>query len=177
MGIILFSGWLVITPNNTTAAVLNYKHEKAKRVQLLIKNNNNKLTDEEVAQIADAHLTASDKYGVDLSTGLAISFKESTFYPSAVSRDGVSVGLMMVNKRVWVSKLNLEKKKLKDIHYNVDAGYRILRLYLDLYGQTDGIKRYRGSIHNSTNNKYFNTISTLKAKFEKWLVFDPEPAV
>lgn len=176
MGIIVFSGWLVVTPNYTTAAVLNYKHEKAKRVQLLIKSNNNKLTDDEVAQIADAHIIASDKYGVDLSTGLAISFKESTFYPSAVSRDGVSIGLMMVNRKVWVPKLKLDSKKLRDIHYNVDVGYKILKTYQDLYGMHTGIKRYRGSVHDSTNTKYYNSINVLKAKFEKWLVFDPEPA-
>lgn len=176
MGIVLFSGWLVAMPNQTTAAVLVSKQEKAKKVQMLIKSNNNRISDEDIADIADAHIMAAEKYGIDLSTGLAISFKESTFYPKAISVDGVSVGLMMINKRVWVRKLGLDRSRLNDVHYNVDAGYKILKLYLDLYGDTNGIKRYRGSVHKSTNDKYFNAIHSLKTKFEKWLVFDPEPA-
>ena len=177
MGIILFSGWLAISPNHATAAVLTFKNEKTKKVQLLIKNNNMNLSDDDVEQIASAHILASEKYGINLATGLAISFKESTFYPSAVSYDGVSVGLMMVNRKVWIPKLKLDRIKLReDVHYNVDAGYRILKIYQDLYGQDQGIKKYRGSVHQSTNTKYYNSIMSLKAKFEKWLVFDPEPA-
>lgn len=176
IGIIVISGWLIIGPNHAVASLAPNKQEKSKKVQQLIKSNNRFLTDDEAESIANAHIAASEKYGIDLTTGLAISFKESTFYPSATSKDGISVGLMMVNKRVWKSALQLDMTKLQSIDYNVDVGYKILRIYVDKYGYSTGIRRYRGSVHDSTNNKYFNAIQTLKSKFEKWLVFDPEPA-
>jgi soluble lytic murein transglycosylase-like protein len=80
-------------------------------------------------KITKAVFTQSRKHGFDPYLVMAIIFVESSFNPHAVSRAG-AYGLMQVNYPVWKNELNIDRKKLTQIDYNIELGLTILKGYL-----------------------------------------------
>jgi soluble lytic murein transglycosylase-like protein len=83
----------------------------------------------EFAHIADSVFSLSQKHGFSPYLVMAIIFVESRFDRRAVSRAG-ACGLMQVNYSVWKNELNIDRKKLFQIDYNIELGLIILKGYL-----------------------------------------------
>ena len=54
---------------------------------------------------------------------------ESRFNRRAVSKAG-ACGLMQVNYPVWKDELNIDRRKLSQVDYNIELGLTILKGYL-----------------------------------------------
>jgi soluble lytic murein transglycosylase-like protein len=68
-------------------------------------------------------------YGVSPYLIMSVAHRESNFNPNAVSPVG-AVGVMQIMPDVW----QLDKSRMFDIDYNVQMGTKILKHYLDQYG-------------------------------------------
>ncbi len=83
----------------------------------------------EFARVADSVFTLSHKHGVNPYLIMALIFVESRFDRRAVSGKG-ACGLMQVNYPVWKDALDLDRRKLFEIDYNIEIGLTILKGYL-----------------------------------------------
>lgn len=83
----------------------------------------------EFAQITAAAFMLGKKHGFNPYLVMAIIFVESRFNRHAVSRAG-AVGLMQVNYPVWKVELNIDRRKLTQVDYNIELGLTILKGYL-----------------------------------------------
>lgn len=83
----------------------------------------------EFARVSDSVFTLSRKHGFNPYLIMALIFVESRFDRRAVSGRG-ACGLMQVNYPVWKDALNLDKRKLFEIDYNIEIGLNILKGYL-----------------------------------------------
>jgi soluble lytic murein transglycosylase-like protein len=83
----------------------------------------------EFSRIADSVFFLSRKHGVNPYLVMALIFVESRFDRRAVSSKG-ACGLMQVNYPVWKEALKLERRRLFEIDYNIEAGLTILKGYL-----------------------------------------------
>jgi soluble lytic murein transglycosylase-like protein len=83
----------------------------------------------EFSRITAAAFTKGRKHGFDPYLVMAIIFVESRFNRRAVSRAG-AYGLMQVNYPVWKNELNIDRRKLAQVDYNIDLGLTILKGYL-----------------------------------------------
>jgi len=105
-----------------------------------------------LAKITNAVFTLSRKHGFDPYLVMAIIFVESSFNRHAVSRAG-AYGLMQVNYPVWKNELNIDRKKLTQIDYNIELGLTILKGYLQ---ETKG-DMIKALILYNNGYKYNNT--------------------
>lgn len=83
----------------------------------------------EFARIADSVFFLSRKNGINPYLVMALIFVESRFNRRAVSGKG-ACGLMQVNYPVWKEALKLDRSRLFEIDYNIQAGLTILKGYL-----------------------------------------------
>ena len=83
----------------------------------------------EFTRIADSVFTLSRKHGFNPYLVMAVIFVESRFNRRAVSGKG-ACGLMQVNYPVWKDALNIDRKKIFQIEYNIELGLTILKGYL-----------------------------------------------
>ncbi len=83
----------------------------------------------EFSRISDAVFTLSRRHGVNPYLVMALIFVESRFNRRAVSGKG-ACGLMQVNYPVWKEALKLDRRRLFEIEYNIEAGLTILKGYL-----------------------------------------------
>jgi len=81
-------------------------------------------------QILETVYRIAPKYGFNPELVLKIIQVESAFKPKALSSMG-AFGLMQVNLSVWQKVLDIDKKRIFDIEYNIDLGLRILKHYFD----------------------------------------------
>ena len=81
------------------------------------------------AEITGAVFNLSRKHGFNPYLVMAIIFVESGFNRHAVSRAG-ACGLMQVNYPVWKDELNIDRRRLTQVDYNIELGLTILRGYL-----------------------------------------------
>ena len=85
------------------------------------------------AKITDSVFNLSRKHGFNPYLVMAVIFVESRFNRHAVSRAG-AYGLMQVNYPVWKHELNIDRKKLTQVDYNIELGLTILKGYLQETG-------------------------------------------
>lgn len=85
--------------------------------------------DRDVYKVARAAWKWGKVYSVSPHLILAVAHRESNFNPNAVSPVG-AVGVMQIMPDVW----QLDKSRMFDIDYNVQMGTKILKHYLDQYG-------------------------------------------
>jgi soluble lytic murein transglycosylase-like protein len=83
----------------------------------------------EFVRITDAVFSLSNKHGFNPYLVMALIFVESRFDRRAVSGKG-ACGLMQVNYPVWKNKLNIDRRKLFEVDYNIELGLTILKGYL-----------------------------------------------
>jgi soluble lytic murein transglycosylase-like protein len=81
---------------------------------------------------------------------LAVVMVESSGNPAAVN--GRCVGLMQVNVPVWQRVLSLDQKRMTEPLYNLRAGCRILRHYLDI--EQDDVRRALRRYHGARSWRY-----------------------
>ena len=81
------------------------------------------------ARITAAAFLQGRKHGFNPYLVMAVIFVESRFNRRAVSRAG-AYGLMQVNYPVWKDELNIDRRKLTQIDYNIELGLTILKGYL-----------------------------------------------
>ncbi|MCU0235458.1 MAG: transglycosylase SLT domain-containing protein [Acidobacteria bacterium] len=80
-------------------------------------------------RIAGSVFSLSRKHGFNPYLVMAIIFVESRFDRRAVSGKG-ACGLMQVNVPVWKDALNIDRRKIFQIDYNIELGLTILKGYL-----------------------------------------------
>jgi len=117
-----------------TVATLNHKilsHQEAMARTDFYRFQENiyRLQTPEFSRITAAAFTQGRKHGFDPYLVMAIIFVESRFNRRAVSRAG-ACGLMQVNYPVWKDELNIDRRKLTQVDYNIELGLTILKGYL-----------------------------------------------
>jgi len=81
----------------------------------------------EAEHLALLEVASAEKHGVDLPTGLAISFEESKWKTSVVSSNGSSIGVKQINLGAWRDRFKgMTAKRLTNPAYNIDVGYALL---------------------------------------------------
>jgi len=110
-------------------------------------------------EIARMVLIKSEEHNVPFIVIVAVIEVESQFNPYAVSqlKKDPARGLMQVRPGIWGKKLDLKKNNdLHDIEIGIDAGTRVLRIYLDetendmkkaLYKYVGGSKEYGKKVY------------------------------
>lgn len=88
-----------------------------------------RLQSPESAKITSSVFNQSLKHGFNPYLVMAVIFVESRFNRHAVSRAG-AYGLMQVNYPVWKDELNIDRRKLTQVDYNIELGLTILKGYL-----------------------------------------------
>jgi len=83
----------------------------------------------EFSRITGSVFTLSRKHGFNPYLVMAVIFVESRFNRRAVSKAG-ACGLMQVNYRVWKDELNIDRRRLTEVDYNIELGLTILKRYL-----------------------------------------------
>ena len=83
----------------------------------------------EFTHIADSVFSLSRKHGFNPYLVMAVIFVESRFYRRAVSGKG-ACGLMQVNVPVWKDALNIDRRRIFQVDYNIELGLTILKGYL-----------------------------------------------
>ncbi|MBN2398758.1 MAG: transglycosylase SLT domain-containing protein [Candidatus Aminicenantes bacterium] len=83
----------------------------------------------EFAKITNSVFSLSRKHGLNPYLTMAIIYVESHFDRHAVSKVG-ACGLMQVNYPVWKDELNIDRRKLFQVDYNIELGLTILKGYL-----------------------------------------------
>lgn len=109
--------------------------------------------DPHLSRITESVFKKSSQYGFQPELILGMMKVESDWNPRAVSRKG-AYGLMQVNFSVWKNELDIDKKKIFDIDYNIDLGLQILKKY---YLESKGnLKR---ALHLYNNGYKYNNRS------------------
>lgn len=93
---------------------------------------------------------ASIEHGLDPRLVAAVMMVESSGNPAAVN--GRCVGLMQVNMSVWRRVLSLDEARMTEPLYNLRAGCRILRHYLDI--ERDDVRRALRRYHGARSWRY-----------------------
>ena len=138
-------------------ATLNQKignHQKAiaKTDFYRFQENIYRLQTPEFAKITNSVFNLSRKHGFNPYLVMAVIFVESNFNRHAVSKAG-AYGLMQVNYPVWKGELNIDRRKLSQVDYNIELGLTILKGYLR---ETKG-DIIRALILYNNGYKYTNT--------------------
>ena len=117
-----------------TVATLNHKlssHQEAmaKTDFYRFQENVYRLHAPEFTRIADSVFSLSRKHGFNPYLVMAVIFVESRFDRRAVSGKG-ACGLMQVNVPVWKNALNIDRRRIFQVDYNIELGLTILKGYL-----------------------------------------------
>ena len=80
------------------------------------------------SRIVDTAFSKAHEYEFDPVLLMGIMEVESDFNPKAVSGRG-AYGLMQVNIGVWKDELDIDRRRVFDIEYNIDLGLQILKRY------------------------------------------------
>jgi soluble lytic murein transglycosylase-like protein len=115
----------------------------------------------EFSQITRSVFNLSRKHEFNPYLIMAIIYVESRFNRRAVSKAG-AYGLMQVNYPVWKDELNIDRRKLSQVDYNIELGLTILKGYLH---ETKGdiIKAlilYNNGYKYANNNYHEKVIAT-----------------
>ena len=152
-----FENQKTITSLEKTVASLTNKidsHQEAiaKTDFYLFQENIYRLQTPEFAKITNSVFNLSRKHALSPYLVMAIILVESNFNRRAVSRAG-ACGLMQVNYPVWKDELNIDRRKLFQVDYNIELGLTILKGYLH---ETKG-DIVRALILYNNGYKYTNT--------------------
>jgi soluble lytic murein transglycosylase-like protein len=115
----------------------------------------------EFANITAAVFNLSLKHGFSPYLTMAIIYVESRFNRRAVSKVG-AIGLMQVNYAVWKNELNIDRRRLSQVDYNIELGLTILKGYLR---ETKGdiikaLLLYNNGYKYANSNYYEKVIAT-----------------
>ncbi len=103
-------------------------------IRIFIHKTNKKLPYTKVDKIARLEQEMAKKYDVPLHIGLAITWKESTFKPLAVSPTG-PIGAKQIAFSWWKDTCNLSsKQQLFDLDTNIECGYIAISKYKQQHG-------------------------------------------
>lgn len=103
-------------------------------IRIFIHKTNKKLPYTKVDKIARLEQEMAKKYDVPLHIGLAITWKESTFKPLAVSPTG-PIGAKQIAFSWWKDTCNLSsKEQLFDLDTNIECGYIAISKYKQQHG-------------------------------------------
>ena len=136
---------------------------QAKRVseaRAFVKKVNPSLSWTTVEKIVRKEQLAATKHGVPLQIGLAVSWKESDFRPTARSPTG-PVGLKQVAFTHWNQTCKVSsREELMRLDKNIDCGYRALAQYKKRYGTWElALYHYHGHPTDlALNRKYSLTV-------------------
>lgn len=132
-----------------------------------------KKTPQEAERIAILEVMSAEKHGVDLPTGLAVSFQESKWKASVVSSDGSSIGIKQINLSAWRDRFKgMTAQKLTNPKYNIDVGYTLLAKHIKEYGTINrALQRYRGSRNQDVNAQYAADVQKIAHAIRKHLTF------
>jgi soluble lytic murein transglycosylase-like protein len=110
------------------------------------------------AKITDSVFNLSRKHEINPYLIMAVIFVESRFNSHAVSKAG-AYGLMQVNYPVWKDELNIDRRKLSQIDYNIELGLIILKGYLrETKGDIIKALILYNNGYKYTNNNYYEKI-------------------
>ena len=132
-----------------------------------------KKTPQEAERLAILEVVSAEKHGVDLPTGLAVSFQESKWKTSVVSIDGSSIGIKQINLGAWQDRFKgMTASKLINPKYNIDVGYTLLAKHIKDYGTINrALQRYRGSRNQDVNVQYADDVQKTAQAIRKHLTF------
>lgn len=117
------------TVNTLEHRIGNHQEAIAKTDFYRFQENIYRLQTPEFAKITAAVFNLSRKHGFNPYLVMAVIYVESRFNRRAVSRAG-AYGLMQVNYPVWKDELNIDRRKLSQVDYNIELGLTILKGYL-----------------------------------------------
>lgn len=138
---------------------------RVKKASDFILKTNPKLSQEVAIQYAKWEIKYAAKYSVPLSVGLAISKKESAWVANAVSPTG-PVGLKQVACRWWCGQLGLTKADLMQPKKNIEAGYKIIRIYRNqTNGWDEALASYYGSVDTNVNKAYAKKVMLVASNY------------
>jgi soluble lytic murein transglycosylase-like protein len=128
--------------------------------------------DPHLSRITESVYEKSSHYGFQPELILGMMKVESGYNPRAVSRRG-AYGLMQVNFSVWKDELDIDKKRIFDIDYNIDLGLQILkRYYLESKGN---LKRALHLYNNGYKYKNYSYVNKVESQFREFsLSMSPE---
>jgi soluble lytic murein transglycosylase-like protein len=107
----------------------NHQEEMAMAEYYRFQDNVYRLQEPEFAKITKAVFNLSRKHGFNPYLVMAVIFVESRFDRHAVSKAG-ACGLMQINYPVWKDELQIDRRRLFQIEYNIELGLTILKGYL-----------------------------------------------
>lgn len=106
------------------------------QIRGFIKKMNPSLSYTQADKIRRLEQKYSQKYGVPLEIGLAITLQESGFRPNATSPTG-PVGIKQIASSYWARECGTDKQGLYGLDKNIECGYHILAKH---YKQTQDWK-------------------------------------
>jgi len=132
-----------------------------------------KKTPQEAERLAILEVVSAEKHGVDLPTGLAVSFEESKWKTAVVSSNGSSIGIKQINLSAWRDRFkDMTVKRLTNPAYNIDIGYTLLAEHIKEYGTINrALQRYRGSKDAGINERYADGVQKTAQAIRKHLSF------
>jgi soluble lytic murein transglycosylase-like protein len=107
----------------------SHQEEMAKAEYYRFQDNVYRLQEPEFAKITTAVFNLSRKHGFNPYLIMAVIFVESRFDRHAISRAG-ACGLMQINYAVWKDELQIDRRRLFQVEYNIELGLTILKGYL-----------------------------------------------
>jgi len=146
-----------------TVATLNHKissHREAiaKTDYYRFQENVFRVQVPEFSHITGSVFTQSREHGFNPYLIMALIFVESRFNRRVVSGAG-SYGLMQVNYKVWKDELNIDRRRLTEIDYNIELGLTILEVFLrETKGDLIKALIFYNSGYRSTNSNYHKKI-------------------
>lgn len=112
------------------------------------------------AKVCEDVATEAEAQGVDPVLAVAVSWRESAFTRSAVSKAG-AVGPLQVMPRFWC------KSKPCD---HIEAGIRALRYYTERHGIEGGLCAYFSGkpceLTGKTSRRYMRSVLKIRQKFD-----------
>ncbi len=128
------------------------KVKKLNAVMAFIKSKNGRISDAVVRKVAEAALYSNEKNQLDLSLILAVMWKESTFYPTAVSPS--CYGLMQIHRNT-AAGFGYRVSDIKDPYRNAELGARILKGHIRSYNDLVlGLTAYNQGVGNVNRGNY-----------------------
>ena len=144
--------------NDRNQEIINKYADIQYRVAKVIRYNSNLRDPILIKEIADLEIASANVSKIPSAVGLALSVKESHFTPNAISYNGSSFGVKMINLKAHL-ELKPTLAKLLEPTYNIPVGYKILAEYSAASKSLfQGLKHYYGSTVDSQNFSYAQDI-------------------
>jgi soluble lytic murein transglycosylase-like protein len=146
------------TVNTLNHKIIAHQEALARTDFYRFQENVYRLQAPEFARITAAAFTQGRKHGFNPYLVMAVIFVESRFNRYAVSRAG-AYGLMQVNYSVWKNELNIDRRKLTEVDYNIELGLTILKNYLrETRGDIIKALILYNNGYNYTNSNYYEKV-------------------